>query len=277
MKRTLILFAAALSFWLEPLARHASPVFGALVLVALGVALAGAASGEMTAIAAGAGAFGALVHGALTGSSMILASAALFGLAYAERATRVRELPARVLHVGLALAGGAMAGALVTQYAGAALAVRGVVILVAAILTALPQLVEADDLLAHRLEQLADDLPAAAGAPLKDGAALRRTVEPGMLSRDLERQAQGTWKALEDLARARVRLESKPMRGAHGEAVMRRLDDRIEAHVRALSRIYTAVDEAKAAEMSLADGPLRSVETSGESLEELSRVMVEDV
>jgi hypothetical protein len=47
--------------------------------------------------------------------------------------------------------------------------------------------------------------------------------------------------------------------------------------VKALSRMYTAVDEARAAEASLDDGALRSIETSGESLEQMSRAIVEEV
>ncbi len=41
--------------------------------------------------------------------------------------------------------------------------------------------------------------------------------------------------------------------------------------------MYTAADAAKAAEMSLEDGPLRSVENAGESLEQMSQAYVEEV
>jgi len=58
--------------------------------------------------------------------------------------------------------------------------------------------------------------------------------------------------------------------------VLRRVDERIGDHVKALSRAYTAAGAARAAEASLDDAALRSVETAGDSLEALSRAMVEE-
>jgi hypothetical protein len=53
------------------------------------------------------------------------------------------------------------------------------------------------------------------------------------------------------------------------------LDQRIDEHVNVLARAYTAVDTAAAAAVSLDDTALKNVEHVGESLEEVSRAMVE--
>src|SRR5690606_38938034 len=161
------------------------------------------------------------------------AGAALVGMAYAERTLRVRGAAPRAAHVGLALVAGALAGAVSGHYAEAALAVRVVVLVVVAVLVALPQLVGAGDPLAHGLEELARELPDPVAANLREGAALRRTIERGLLDRESEKNAQQTWRALLDLAQSRVRLGQKPKSTLHGAAVLARLDDRIEAHVRA--------------------------------------------
>jgi hypothetical protein len=53
------------------------------------------------------------------------------------------------------------------------------------------------------------------------------------------------------------------------------VDQRIGEHVTALTRAYTAIDTARAAEVGLDDAALRGVETVGDSLEEVSKAMVE--
>jgi len=44
-----------------------------------------------------------------------------------------------------------------------------------------------------------------------------------------------------------------------------------------LARAYTAVDAARAAEASLDDAALRSVETVGESMESMSKAIMDEV
>ena len=69
------------------------------------------------------------------------------------------------------------------------------------------------------------------------------------------------------------------MRGARMlNSVSRSLSDvgLTPSHVGVLSRAYLAVDTAAAAEVSLDDAALRSVETVGESLEQVSKAMVEE-
>ena len=50
---------------------------------------------------------------------------------------------------------------------------------------------------------------------------------------------------------------------------------RLTEHVTILSRAYTAVDTARAAAAGLDDADLRTVESMGDSLEDVSRAMVE--
>jgi hypothetical protein len=149
---------------------------------------------------------------------------------------------------------------------------------VCAVLAALPQLVEADDPVAHALDELAGELQDPAQAALREGAELRRTAEPALLDPHEQTLARGTWRQLLRLGEARARLvrigAGRPTR-AQGDAVARRLDERIGEHVTALGRIYSAAGEARAAETSLDVGALRGVENHGEELEQMSKAIVE--
>jgi len=305
--RLLLFLSAAAAFGMGPLAGRLGPVVGSAALVLLGVALALTASGTTSALAATAGALGAFASGVLLTVSPAVAGAALVALCYAERTVRVRTPSARAVHVGIALVAGALAGAVTDHYLAAGLTVRVVVVIVAAVLVALPLLVEADDPLAHALGEIADEVGQPASSLLVEGADLCRAVDASMLDRPTAQQARKTWRALLRLAQARARLaqthrialpvvadrEDKPAgddggevaepqgtstspRG-HGDAVLKRLDEKIAAHVAALARMYTAADEVKAAEASLDDQAMRSVETSGECLEEMSKAIVEEV
>jgi hypothetical protein len=55
------------------------------------------------------------------------------------------------------------------------------------------------------------------------------------------------------------------------------VDERIGEHLAALSRAYTAAGAAHAAELSMDDTALRDVESAGESLEQVSRAIVDEV
>jgi hypothetical protein len=220
----------------------------------------------------------------LATASPAVAGAALAALCFGERSLRVRGSNARVLHVGAALVGGALAGTLTTSFALSPLPVRAVAVTVAAVLLALPLLVAADDPLAHALDGAADDLGGVAAASLREAAELRRAVDEELLDGKTARHVRATWAALLRLAEARVRLSrssslrrvASPEGGSSpGEMVVKRVDERIGDHVKALSRAYTAAGAAKAAEASLDDTALRGVETAGESLEEVSRAMVD--
>jgi hypothetical protein len=270
------LVAAAACFGVLPFTPRLGPILGSFALVALAVGLSLAASGAATAFAVAGGALGAFAAGMLAPTSPALAGAALAALCFGERSLRVRSPSARLLHVGATLLSGAIAGALTTTFALAPLPVRAVALTVAAVVLALPLLVPADDPVAYALSIVAADLGGAVSDSLRDAAELRRAVDEDLLDTGTARQVRATWAALLRLAEARERLArsgSAPRAGALG--VVQRVDERIADHVQALARAYGAAGAAQAAELSLDDAALRTVETAGESLEAVSRAIVE--
>lgn len=281
MRKLAFLLAAALCFGLAPFTPRLGPVLGSLALVALAVHLALTASASLSALAVAGGALGAFASGLLLTASPAAAGAALAGLCFAERSLRVRGAQARLLHLGAALVGGGLAGSLSMAFASASLPLRGVAMTVAAVLLALPLLVDADDPLAHALDGAAQEIDGAAAVALREAAELRRTVDEDLLDGKTTRHARATWAALLRLAEARVRLTRAPAsrraEGSPANAVKKRVDERIADHLEALSRAYTAAGAVRAAETSLDDAALRGTENAGESLEHLSRAIVEEI
>jgi hypothetical protein len=280
MRKLAFLAAAALCFGLAPFTPRLGPVGGSIALVALAVVLSVAASGAAASLAVAGGALGAFASGMLATASPAVSGAALAALCFGERTLRVRGGNGRLLHVGAALGGGALAGTLTTSFALSPLPVRAVAVTVAAVLLALPLLVAADDPLAHALDGAAADLDGAAAASLREAAELRRAVDEDLLDDGTARQVRATWAALLRLAEARVRLARSAPRRAVAQArpivtVVERVDARIGDHVEALSRAYTAAGAAQAAELSLDDAALRGVESAGQELEEVSRAIVD--
>ena len=162
--------------------------------------------------------------------------------------------------------------------------------IVAAVLVALPLLIDADDPVAHALEVAASELTGAVAASLASGAELRRAVDEDLFDREMTAPVRQTWISLLKLADARTQLarsrtgsRATPGPTGVGEAALRspalavveRLDARIADHVAVLTRAYTAVNTAKAAEVSLDDAALRGVEMAGESLDHVSQAMVD--
>jgi hypothetical protein len=183
------------------------------------------------------------------------------------------------------------------------------------VLLALPLLIDADDPLAHALDAASAETTGPAAASLREAAELRRAVDEDLLDPSTSRRVRETWTALLRLAEARVRLSRSPAarrrpppetppqplpreglgaeesggrRGArdpgrtqeapsHADAVIKKVDQRLGDHVAALARAYTAVDTARAAEASIDDAALREVESAGESLEQVSRAIVDEV
>lgn len=284
MRKLAFLVAAASLFALGPVADRFGPVVSSVVVVWLAVVAALCASGHVAALAVVGGAAGALGSGVLASTSPTIAGAVVVAAAFAERTTRVRSRNARALHVLLALVTGAIAGSLASSFASAATSVYVVSIVVAAVLVSLPLLVEADDPLAHALERTAADVSGPARASLREGVELRRTAAEIPLDREAAANVKTTWRSLLELAEARVRLERRravPVgpRVAEGEAVvdpvLGMVDRRIEDQVRALARAYAAVDTAHAAAKGLDDTAQKAVESMGDSLDEVSRAMVE--
>ena len=59
------------------------------------------------------------------------------------------------------------------------------------------------------------------------------------------------------------------------DAVLGMVNQRIAEHVSVLARAYTAVDAVSAARIGLDDTALKNVESMGDSLDEVSRALVE--
>lgn len=351
MKKLAFLVAAASLFAIVPVVGRLGAVPSSVAIVWLGILAAVCASGSIQSLAIAIGALGAFGGGVLESSSPTVAGAVFVAAAFAERTMRVRTRGNRALHVLLALVGGALAGTLSNAYQGASLAVFGVAIVVAAILAALPLIVEADDPVAHALEEAAAMVSMPAKGALVDGAALRRQSVEIPLDRATEARVKTTWKSLLRLAEARIRLErSRPRLAGLGhlaspastsgaspatasgapspaaatasasasegapstttdapseatasaegvrvsadvtegavasatapkanpaDAVLTMVDQRIAEHVSVLARAYTAVDAVRAATIGIDDAALKNVESMGDSLEEVSRAMVE--
>jgi len=280
MRRMMLPIAAAIAFGAAPYLSKLGVVSGSAALVALGVLLAIAASASISSIAIAAGALGAF-GGHVLGSTLPAAGGAvLVGLAFAERTTRVRGNNARLAHIGASLVTGALAGSLATAYASASPAVRGVAVLVCAVLVSLPLLVDADDPLAAMLEGASRRVSDPARASLRDAAELRRQVHDVPLDDETARTVNGTWRALRKLAESRLRIEKTKtlvQTSSPAAAVATMLDQRIRDHVSALARAYTAVDTAHAAAASIDDAALKNVDAASEHVEEASRALVTEV
>ena len=277
MRRMLLPLAAAAVFGGAPYVSKLGVVPGSAALVVLGVLLALAASSSVASLAIAAGALGAFAGHVLGTVSPAMGGAALVAAAFAERTTRVRGTNARLVHAGAAAVVGALAGSLATAYVSASPAVRGVAVLVCAVLVSLPLLVEADDPLAAELDSTSRAVSDPARASLRDAAELRRQVRDVPLDTAMQRTVTATWRALQKLAQSRLRVErSKTLvtAGSPAAAVGTRLDDRIAEHVSALARAYTAANTAHAAAAALDDAALKNAETAGETLEETSRALV---
>ncbi len=279
MRRMLLPLAAAATFGAAPYVSKLGVVSGSAALVALGVLLAIAASASLSSLAIAAGALAAF-GGHVLGSALPAAGGAvLVALAFAERTTRVRGTNARLVHIGASVLMGALAGSLATAYDSASPAVRGVAVLVCAVLVSLPLLVDADDPLAATLDATSKRVSDPARASLRDAAELRRQVHDIPLDDETARGVTSTWRALRKLAESRVRIERSKARAAGtsgpATAVVTMLDQRIADHVTALARAYTAVDTAHAAAATLDDAALKNVENVGEHLEEASRALVD--
>jgi len=292
VKKLAFVVAAACLFALGPVADRFGPVGSSIALVWLGILVAVTASGSAQALAVAAGALGAFGSGVLGSVSPAAAGAVMIAAAFAERTTRVRSKTARALHVLVALVGGALAGSLSSAFTAASIPVFAVAVVVASVLAALPLLVEADDPVAHALEQAALDVSEPARASLREGAELRRHVEDVPLDAAAAERVKKTWQSLLRLAEARVRLEAsapkllfvrvatspegasdKPATAA--ESVLAMVDQKIADHVAALGKAFAAVDTARAAAVGIDDAALKNVESLGETLEEESRAIVE--
>lgn len=277
MKKSALLLAAAAAFGLAPYAKSMGQVPGAAWLVLLGVALGLGSSGYVSALAIAFGATAALTGTILGSISPAIGGGILVALAYGERTLRVRSPQGKLLHVGAAFGSGALAGTVASAYTAAALPVHAVAVVVAAVLVALPQLIDADDPLAHSLEGASKLVSDPAKGSFRDAAELRRQAQDIPLDDDAMKLVAKTWTALDKLADVRVRLErtKKSETNKTAGAIAEMIDVKIRDHVAALGRAYTAADTKRAATVGLDDVALKNVENASESMEEVSRAIAD--
>lgn len=161
----------------------------------------------------------------------------------------------------------------------------------AAVVSASPLLVDADDPVAHALDEAASAVAEPSRTALMQGAELRRNAEDLPLDAATRDRMKMTWQALLRLAEARVRLErsrpavlvrvvdAEPLSSlaspSAADAVLRMVEQRIAEHVVVPSKAITAVDTAHAAVLGLDDADLRTVDSMGDSLDDASRALVE--
>lgn len=276
MKKALLLASAAAAFGLAPYAKPLGQVPGAAWLVLLGVALGLGTSGYVSALAIAFGATAALTGTILGSVSPAVGGAVLVALAYGERTLRVRTAQGKLLHVGAAFGAGALAGTVAMAYGTAQTAVHAVAVVVAAVLVTLPQLIDADDPLAHSLEGASKLVEGSAKGSLRDGAELRRQAMDIPLDDEAQTLAGKTWVALDKLADVRVRLERTKRDGNKTSgAIAEMIDGKIRDHVSALGRVYTAADTKRAATVGLDDLALKNVETASASMDDVSEALAE--
>lgn len=291
MKKMAFVIAATALFAFAPLADRLGPVLSSLSLVWFAVLLALIASGTVHSIAIFSGAFGALGGGVLASISPAAFGAVLVLAAFAERTTRVRSYTARAVHVLVAVVGGALAGSISSAFANASILVFTVAAIVAAVLASLPLMIDADDPVAHALEEASSLVAEPAKRSLREGAELRRSALDVPLDRKTAHRVRTMWQSLLRLAEARIRLERTrplslpPVEGevapssASGPSpavsVLEMVDQRIAEHVSVLSRAFVAVDTFSAARVGLDDAALKNVATMGESLDNASQALVE--
>jgi hypothetical protein len=264
-------------FGVGPLLEGLPFAVSSVALVALGVALACAASERVHYLAIATGSMGAFGCVTLAGSAPALAGAWLIGLAFAERSSRIRVSGARLAHVGLGLLGGALAFLLAEHFRAASPAISLVSIIVAVALASLPLLLVADDPIAHSLELAAARLPGATKSLLHEAAELRRHTLETELDADTEATVKGSWEALLRLATAKLRLEGSTQRGPSTALVTVQgiVDTRLSDHLSALRKAFSAADTIKALTTTASDTALHSVAEKSDSMDEVSRLMLE--
>jgi MFS family permease len=81
--------------------------------------------------------------------------------------------------------------------------------------------------------------------------------------------------ALEVRPAPALEVKPAPAPPSAADAVLGMVDQRIAEHVTVLAKAYTAVDTARAAAVGLDDADLRTVDSLGDSLEDVSRALVE--
>ena len=277
MNRLLYVLAVASAFFVLPFANQRGVFVSVPTLVVLGVGLALLASAHVNALSVTTGAFAALGAGVLGATSPVAAGAAFVMLVFAERTMRVRGNIPRAAHVLLSLIAGGMSGAITAMYVGAPTLVFAVACATAAVIAALPLLIDADHPVAHMLDLIAAELPTDVRKSLQEGASLFRETRDLPLDASVTKEVHTAWISLQKLAQARAKIEphARLRSGKHVQGVVAMLDKRIVDHVALLSRAITATDTASAARLGLDDRALRNVESASLVLEANNDAMVD--
>jgi hypothetical protein len=174
----------------------------------------------------------------------------------------------------LATASGAAAGALSARYALSPFSVFSVATILCAVVALAPLLVVADDPRVAFLESAASRLGGPLAPALREATELLRASDVGVLDRETATQVASSWRSLERLIEARLRLHGSP-KSESAALVTSMLDRQITDHVASLVRAVAAAASVGAAEAGLDDTAIRDVDLRGEVLEEQSRAMVE--
>jgi hypothetical protein len=276
MYPALLLLAASGLFSFLPGTSRSASVAGTLLPVGLAVAFAVAAAGRPHALAVMAGAVAAFVGTIAWQMAPALGGGLVVVLGYAERTLRVRTVRLKAVHVGLAALAGAAAGALSTSFASGPSVERAVSVALCAVLTCVPLLVAADEPRILFLEAAAARLGPPCAATLLEGVELLRHVSPIAPSRDTAANMRKTWRSLERLVEARLRLhDGAAEKGETAALVAAMVDRQIKEHIASLARAGVAATTIGAAEAGIDDSALRVVLAHGEALDEQSRAIVE--
>ena len=274
MRPVLLLATAAALFAAFPQALRGGAIVAALLPVVLSVAFAMVVAGRPTGLCVLLGALAALAGSLAWPFAPGLGGAILLSLGYAERTTRIRTIRARTLHVILATASGATAGALSASYASSPLPVFSVATILCAVVALAPLLVVADDPRVAFLESAASRLGCPLAPALREATELLRASDVGVLDRETATQVASSWRSLQRLIEARLRLHGSP-KSESAALVTSMLDRQITDHVASLVRAVAAAASVGAAEAGLDDTAIRDVHLRGEVLEEQSRAMLE--
>jgi hypothetical protein len=234
--------------FLSPLPAIAAAA-AAIVACVLASALVAA---RASSLAIACGALAAVVLHAVMPYSAGVSGSIVIALLFAARTVRGRSDTIRGVGLLTSLVSGAVAAAVVSHYAAAAIGIRAASVLVGGVLAALPLMVPTDDAVAWSLVSYAREVGETSKATLLRAAALRRRIDGEIegLSGLAQRRLEKAWSALESTACARVLS-----RGASADV----LDQRIASHVDALERAYAAADERLARSAGLDDKALHNV------------------
>ncbi len=223
-------------------------IVASLVLVAFGSTAAIGASERLSPLAIGFGALGVFLSNIVVETSPSLAGAVLVLALYLERSLRARSPKERILHLGLALALGALSGFLASEFRNHAIATRIVVAVVVATLAGLPLFLPVRDRIGEVLARGKAKLPAPFGPRLGRLLDLYELGNEITLEKELASASAGAFSALADLVEQRLDLE-RVLKGRTKQwTTMTTLIDRnIERHADLLERAYSASTEPSVA------------------------------